>query len=159
MGSNGAFSVTATAGAGNPLTYQWQGWNGSAWVNIAGATNATLPLNAVTFSMNTNSYRVILTGRCSVVTSGFATLYVNRLPTVVLAASRIPILLPTESVNLVVTADPTGGTYQWYLNGSATPIPGVTGATYAGLTVDNIGTYTVKYTDLNGLCLPQMPLR
>ncbi|MBL0129941.1 MAG: HYR domain-containing protein [Chitinophagaceae bacterium] len=150
VGSNGAFSVTATAGAGNPLTYQWQGWNGSAWVNIAGATNATLPLNAVTFSMNTNSYRVILTGRCSVVTSGFATLYVNRLPTVVLAASRIPILLPTESVNLVVTADPTGGTYQWYLNGSATPIPGVTGATYAGLTVDNIGTYTVKYTDLNG---------
>ncbi|MBL0130503.1 MAG: HYR domain-containing protein [Chitinophagaceae bacterium] len=88
VGSNGAFSVTATAGAGNPLTYQWQGWNGSAWVNIAGATNATLPLNAVTFSMNTNSYRVILTGRCSVVTSGFATLYVNRLPTVVLAASR-----------------------------------------------------------------------
>ncbi|MBK9570054.1 MAG: HYR domain-containing protein [Chitinophagaceae bacterium] len=30
VGSNGAFSVTATAGAGNPLTYQWQGWNGSA---------------------------------------------------------------------------------------------------------------------------------
>ncbi len=152
VGSNGAFTIGANAGAGNPLTYQWQKWNNStsAWENIPGATNATLPLNAVTFSMNTNSYRVILTGRCSVVTSNFATLYVNRLPSVILAASRIPILLPTETVNLVVTADPSGGTYQWFKNGSATPIPGVTGAAYNGLTVDDIGTYTVRYTDLNG---------
>ena len=87
VGSNGTFSVTAGVPAGNQLTYQWQAWNGTAWVDIVGATASTLPLPGVTFSMNTNSYRVILTGRCSVVTSGFATLYVNPLPTISLLAS------------------------------------------------------------------------
>jgi len=148
VGSDGAFTVTATAGTGNPLTYQWQAWNGSAWVNITGATAATLPLPAVTFGMNTNSYRVILTGRCSVVTSGFATLYVNPLPTVSILASGPLALLPAQSVILTAVVNPGGGTYQWFKNGVA--IPGATGASLNNLTVDNIGTYTVRYTDLNG---------
>ena len=97
VGSNGTFSVTASVPAGNPLTYQWQAWNGTAWVDIVGATASTLPLPGVTFSMNTNSYRVKLTGRCSEVISGFATLYVNPLPTISLLASRPLALLPVES--------------------------------------------------------------
>jgi hypothetical protein len=148
VGSNAVFSVTATVPAGNPLTYQWQAWNGSAWVNIAGATNATLVLNGVTFSMNTNSYRVILTGRCSVVTSGFATLFVNQLPTVSILASGPLSLLPPQSVTLTAIVNPGGGTYQWFKNGVA--IPGATGASLAGLTVNDVGSYTVRYTDLNG---------
>lgn len=150
VGSTGAFTINATAGAGNPLAYQWQKWDGTAWMNVAGANSATISFPNIQFSQNTNSYRVILTGRCAVVTSNFASLYVNRLPSVVLAASRIPILLPTESVNLVATVDPGGGTYQWFKDGSATAIPGITGASYNGLTVDDIGTYTVRYTDANG---------
>ena len=148
VGSDGAFTVTATAGAGNPLTYQWQAWNGTAWVNITGATAATLPLPAVTFSMNTNSYRVILTGRCSVVTSAFATLYVNPLPTVSILASRPLALLPGQFLTLTAVVSPGGGTYQWFKNGVA--IPGATGPSLVDLTVDNAGTYTVRYTDLNG---------
>jgi hypothetical protein len=148
VGSNAVFSVTASVPAGNPLTYQWQSWNGSAWVNIAGATNATLPLNAVTFSMNTNSYRCILTGRCSVVTSGFATLYVNQLPTISLVASGTLALLPGHSVNITTIVNPGGGSYQWFKNGIA--IAGATGASLNGLTVDDIGSYTCRYTDLNG---------
>ncbi len=148
VGSNAVFSVTATVPAGNPLTYQWQAWNGSAWVNIAGATNATLTLNGVTFSMNTNSYRVILSGLCSVVTSAFATLYVNQLPTVTILASGPTALLPTQSVTLTAVVIPGGGSYQWFKNGVA--IAGATGASLAGLTVDGIGSYTVRYTDLNG---------
>jgi len=148
VGSNALFSVTASVPAGNPLTYQWQTWNGSAWVNITGATNATLPLSAVTLSMNTNSYRVILTGRCSVVTSAFASLYVNALPAVSILASMPPILLPTQSVTLTAIVNPGGGTYQWFKNGVA--IPGATGASLAGLTVNDIGTYKVVYTDPNG---------
>ncbi|HMK26550.1 MAG TPA: HYR domain-containing protein, partial [Chitinophagaceae bacterium] len=148
VGSDGAFTVTATAGAGNPLTYQWQAWNGTAWVNITGATAATLPLPAVVFSMNTNSYRVILTGRCSVVTSAFATLYVNQLPTVSILASGPLALLPAQTLTLTAVANPGGGTYQWFKNGVA--IPGATGPSLNNLTVDNIGIYTVRYTDLNG---------
>lgn len=148
VGTNAVFTVTASVPAGNPLTYQWQAWNGTAWVNIAGATNATLPLNAVTFSMNTNSYRCILTGRCSVVTSGFATLYVNQLPTISLLASGPLALLPAQSVTLTAVVSPGGGTYQWFKNGVA--IAGATGASLAGLTVDDIGAYRCRYTDLNG---------
>ncbi|MEO7924520.1 MAG: HYR domain-containing protein [Chitinophagaceae bacterium] len=152
VGSNGAFSVTASVPTGSPLAYKWQKWDGatSTWVDVPGGTNAILPLNAVAFSQNTNSYRVILTGLCSVVTSNYATLYVNRLPTLSIAASRIPILLPGEFVNLVATVDPTGGTFQWFKDGSATPIPGVSGNTLSGLSVDDIGSYRVRYTDLNG---------
>ena len=148
VGSNAAFSVTATVPAGNPLTYQWQAWNGTAWVNIPGANTSTLTLNSVTFSMNTNSYRVILTGRCSVVTSGFGTLFVNQLPTVSILASGPLVLLPPQSVTLTAVVNPGGGTYQWFKNGVA--IPGATSASLVGLTVSDIGTYRVRYTDLNG---------
>jgi hypothetical protein len=129
VGSNAVFTVAASVPAGNPLTYQWQVWTSpaSGWVNIAGATASTLTLNAVTFSMNTNSYRVILTGRCSVVTSGFATLYVNQLPTVSILASIPPVLLPNQSLTLTAVVNPVGGSYQWFKNGVA--IAGATGGT------------------------------
>ncbi len=148
LGSNGAMTVTASVPAGNPLNYQWQGWNGSAWVDISGATAATLPLNAVTFAMNTNSYRCILTGRCSVVTSGYASLYVNPLPTISLVASRPLALLPGQTLTFTAIANPGGGAYQWFKNGVA--ISGATGATLTNLTVDDMGSYTCRYTDING---------
>ena len=147
VGSDAVFSVTATVPAGNPLAYQWQAWNGTAWVNIPGANASSLILPAVTFSMNTNSYRVILTGRCSIVTSGFGTLNVNQLPTVSLLASGPLALQPAQSVTLTAVVNPGGGTYQWFKNGVAIA---ATGSTLAGLTVDDIGSYTVRYTDLNG---------
>jgi hypothetical protein len=148
VGSDGAMTVSASVPAGNPLTYKWQRWDGSAWVDIVPAqTAATLPLPAVTFGMNTNSYRVILTGRCSVVTSGFATLYVNPLPTISLLASRPLALLPTDNVTLTAVVSPGGGTYVWKKNGNV--VSGATGSSIA-LTVDDAGSYTCTYTDLNG---------
>jgi Secretion system C-terminal sorting domain/HYR domain len=149
-GSNGTFSVTANAGAaGNPLTYKWQTWNGSAWVDMVPAqTASTLTLTAVQFSQNTSDYRVILTGRCSVVTSGFATLYVNPLPSISLLASGLLSLLPGQSVDLTAVVSPVGGTYQWFKNGSTTVYS--TASALTGLTVDDIGSYTCTYTDLNG---------
>jgi hypothetical protein len=44
--------------------------------------------------------------------------------------------------------NPGGGVYQWFKNNVA--IPGATGSSLNGLTVDDIGTYKVVYTDLNG---------
>lgn len=109
---------------------------------------ATLPLSAVPFSMNTNSYRCVLTGRCSVVTSGYATLYVNPLPTISLLASRPLALLPGQTLTLTAVVSPGGGTYVWKKNGAV--MAGASASSLAGLTVDDIGSYTCTYTDLNG---------
>ncbi len=145
VGSNAVFSVTAS----NVVSYQWQAWNGSSWVNIAGANASTLPLNAVTFSMNTNSYRVVINGLCTFnIISNFATLYVNPLPTISLLASRPLSLLPGQSVTFTAVVNPGGGSYVWRKNGVV--VAGATGATLANLTVDDIGSYTCTYTDLNG---------
>jgi len=43
---------------------------------------------------------------------------------------------------------PGGGVYQWFKNGVA--IAGATGNSLNGLTVDDQGTYRVRYTDPNG---------
>ena len=149
-GSNATFTVVAVTApsAGGPLSYQWQLWNGSTWNNIAGATAATLTLNSVTQTMNTNSYRVQVIGLCTTITSGFATLYVNPLPTINLTTSIPPALLPTQVLTITATTAPSGGSYVWFKNGVV--IPGATGNTLAGLTVSDIGTYRVVYTDGNG---------
>jgi hypothetical protein len=110
-------------------------------------TGATLTLPAVAFSQNTSDYRCILTGRCSIVTSGFATLYVNQLPMISLLASRPLALLPTDHVTLSAVVSPGGGTYVWKKNGNV--LAGASGASIT-LTVDDAGSYTCTYTDLNG---------
>ena len=156
VGSNAVFTVTASVPAGNPLTYQWQAFVGGVWVNIAGATASTLPLNAVTFSMNTNTYRCILTGRCSVVTSGAATLYVNQLPTISLVASGPLAMLPGQMLNISAIVSPGGGSYVWRKNGVV--IAGATGSSLTGLTVSDIGSYTCTYTDLNGCVSTSAPM-
>lgn len=150
VGGGATFNVTAITApnAGGPLAYQWQAWNGSAWVNISGATTSSLAFSNLTLAMNTNSYRVQITGLCTTIFSNVASLYVNSLPTVSILASRTTALLPPESVNLTAVVNPGGGVYQWLKNNVV--IPGATGASLNGLTVDDIGTYRVIYTDQNG---------
>lgn len=143
-GSNATFSVTAT----NVLSYQWQQWNGSAWNNIPGATASTYTATNVTQSMNTTSYRAVLTGLCTVINSNHATLYVNPLPTIQLSASPYLSLLPNQTTTITATVNPTGGSFVWSLNGS--PISGVNGPVLGPLGVDDIGTYSTRYTDPNG---------
>ena len=145
VGDNVTFSVTAS----NALTYQWQSWNGiTTWNNIAGATASTYTLNSVTTSLNTFSYRVIVNGLCTQVTSTHASVYVNPLPMIALVASRPPILLPGQFVTITAQVSPGGGTFVWRKNGVV--IAGATGSSLANLSVDDIGTYQCTYTDPNG---------
>lgn len=144
-GTNAVFSVTSS----NAVSYQWQQYIAGVWTNIAGQTGSTLTLNAVNVSMNDNSYRVNVIGLCTTVSSGFASLYVNPLPTVSLTASNPPVLLPTQSTSIVANVNPTGGTFAWFKNGAALS-PAVTIGTLSNLTVENAGTYRTIYTDLNG---------
>lgn len=146
-GSNATFTVVGTSGA--TLTYQWQQWNGSAWVNVAGATSSTYTINSTAVSMNTNTYRVNVTTVCgNTNTSNFATLYVNRLPMISLVPSISPALLPGQTLSIAANVSPAGGTIVWYKNGVA--ISNATSLTLGGLTVDDQGTFYAVYTDLNG---------
>lgn len=149
VGSDASFSVVATANGG-PIAYQWQIWNGSAWVDIAGATSATYTIPAITFANNTSTYRCRLTGRCSVVLTNAATLYVNPLPSVSLVTSIPPALIPGQVLTISSNVSPAGGTYQWYKNNVLLTSPLQQGPALTGLTVDDIGTYRLVYTDLNG---------
>jgi hypothetical protein len=54
--------------------------------------------------------------------------------------------LPGQNLTITAVVNPGGGSYQWFKNGVAF----ATGSTLSGLTVDDIGTYTCTYTDLNG---------
>jgi hypothetical protein len=92
----------------------------------------------------------VLTGRCSVVISNTATLYVNPLPTVSVVTSIPPALLPGQSLNIISTVNPAGGTYQWFKNNVAIASPLAQGPVLSNLTVSDIGTYKLVYTDLNG---------
>jgi subtilisin-like proprotein convertase family protein len=145
-GTSAVFSVTATGAT----SYQWQQFTAGAWTNIPGATGATYTVNSVTTSMNTNSFRVIVTGLCSsLAPTASRTLFVNPLPSIILAATNAPVLLPTQTTSIVATVNPTGGTFAWFKNIVAL-VPPVTGNTLSNLGVDNAGTYRAVYTDLNG---------
>ncbi|HUR66211.1 MAG TPA: HYR domain-containing protein, partial [Chitinophagaceae bacterium] len=150
VGSPALFTINVTTNGG-PLIHTWQEWNGTAWQIVPGAPNsATLTIPNVSFADNTRTFRDSLTGRCTVVISGTATLYVNPLPTVTLTTSIPPSLLPGQSLNIISTVSPTGGTYQWYRNGVLLTSPLQAGPILSGITVDGIGTYKLTYTDLNG---------
>ncbi|HEV7782571.1 MAG TPA: HYR domain-containing protein, partial [Chitinophagaceae bacterium] len=151
IGANATFSVTAATSPspGGPIAYQWQQWNGSAWVNITGANAATFTVNNVTLAMNTNTYRVVLTGLCQIVNSNAATLFVNTPPIVSINASPLPpLLLPTQFTNLIATVSNPGGTFVWFKNG--VQIPGISIGILLNLGVLNAGTYWFVYTDPNG---------
>ncbi len=143
VNSNRTITVVAT----NAVSYQWQQFNGTTFVDIPGATSASLVLNNVTLAMSTNTYRVRVNGLCTSVTSGNTTLVVNRLPTISIDAILPPSLLPTQSSTLTATVSPTGGTIMWFKNGVA--VPGATALTLTR-TVDDQGTYYAIYTDGNG---------
>lgn len=144
LGATATFSVTST----NAGSYQWQTYTGNAWTNINGATGSSYTVNNATLAMNTNSYRVIVNGLCTPITSNFASLYVNSLPAVSLTASRPAALLPGQTLTIAATVSPAGGTYVWYKDGVI--IAGASSSALSNLTVDNTGTYKVVYTDLNG---------
>lgn len=150
-GDDASFSVVAT---GNNPTYQWQVSDdgGANWTDIAGATGSTLTVSNVNPGMDGNQYRVVVTvAPCgTTATSGAATLTVNNLPTVTIAASTLAIT-PGQSATITATSNPAAqdaNSYAWTLNGSGVS-PVVTTNPYSA-TVDGLGTYQVAVTDING---------
>ncbi len=153
IGSSATFSVVAT----NVVSYQWQTGNANnQWGNIIGATASTYTISNTTMFMNNSIYRVALTGPCgTVVYSNVVTLVVNPLPVITLSSLSTPVLLPNRTVTITASGSPSGGSFVWLFNGVV--MPGVTGSSLGPLTVLNVGTYTVIYTDPNGCVSTSLP--
>ena len=159
-GTNTSFTVTAS---GIGVGYQWQyaaGGCTGTYLNIAGATTATLNLNNVS-TTNAGAYRVIVSGTCGNVTSACATLVVNT--AVVITAQPadqsecIPIV---NSATFTIAATGTGVTFQWQVSPlGSTAYTNVAGATSNTLTITpltaalNGNKYRVQ---LSGTCTPAL---
>ncbi|RYE19874.1 MAG: T9SS type A sorting domain-containing protein, partial [Sphingobacteriales bacterium] len=145
-GTDATFSVAAT----NATGYQWQVSTdgGTTFTDIAGETNATLTLAAVSGTANDYQYQVVVSNACGDITSTPATLTVNAAPTVSVTADDTSVEVGVTST-LTATATPATATYQWFVDGVA--IPGATSATYAAVSnTPGVYEYTVEVTGDGG---------
>lgn len=77
------------------------------------------------------------------------TYYINPSPTVSITSDITPPIGPGQVMTLTANVSPLGGTFVWKKDGVV--IPGATSNTLGGITVNDLGSYTVTYTDGN-LC-------
>ncbi len=146
VGANVTFTVAATGTA--PLTYQWQ----KNTVNITGATNDTLTLNAVTAG-DAGSYVVVVSNAAGSVPSTAATLTVNPAAVAPAITTEPASQTVTVGANVTFTVAATGTaplTYQWQKN-----TVNITGATNDTLTLNAVtagdaGSYVVVVSNAVG---------
>jgi hypothetical protein len=143
-GTNATFTVNAT-GTG-ALTYQWQ----KAGMNIPGATQTTLALNAISFA-DAGNYTVLVTNTCNANTSAAAQLVVNPL-TQVTIQPQSAIICEGSTLMLSGSAIGTGTiTYQWQKDGIN--IQSETNDTLVinAIQISDIGAYQFIATGLCGI--------
>jgi Peptidase family M1 domain/Secretion system C-terminal sorting domain len=136
-GANVSFTITATTAT----NFQWQvSTNGGAsWINIAGATNASILLPTVTNTLNGNQYRCQASTLCGASNSTGATLTVNTGINITTQPASATICAG-QSNTFCVTATGSNLSYQWQTNsiGCSGPWANITGATISCLTVNNV---------------------
>ncbi len=133
QGLDASFSVTAEGTA--PFTYQWERNTGGGFVDIAGATSASLTVSAVTPGMDGYQYRCEVTGHCSSsVMSASATLTVLSAPVISSGPSNTSVP-EGDPASFSVTATGEGSlSYQWQQS------------TDGGSSWSNVGTDSDTYT-------------
>ncbi len=140
LGGEATFEVQAQ-GAG--LTYQWH----HDWINIPGATSATLQLDSISLSSRGN-YGVTVQSSCGVVLSENANLSINPIPQFVTQPVATETCLgATAEFHVEVASGTPPITLQWQFNGQD-----IAGATEPTLVVDNVtpenlGLYRCVATD------------
>ncbi|HEX6964074.1 MAG TPA: NPCBM/NEW2 domain-containing protein, partial [Lacipirellula sp.] len=70
-------SFTTSASGTTPINFQWQRFNGASFIDVAGATAATLSIPDVTLADNGAQFRVVATNSFGSATSDIATLSVT----------------------------------------------------------------------------------
>ena len=141
-------SVTATGSA--PLAYQWRKLAETNWVELVGATSATLTLSNVQTNFS-GSYSVVISNSATNVTSREAKLSVIIAPPRITAQPVKAEVIEGTTATFTVTATGTPPlSYQWSWN--ATSITNATNATLALLDVpiDYAGYYSVVVTNITG---------
>ena len=156
-GQDAIFSVTA---AGTALTYQWQHSRdgGATYTDEAGATAATLTLNAVAQLHNGHFLRVVVSNSLGSVTSTAALLTVNA-ATAAAAITQQPasqsVTAPAAATFSSAASGTPSPTFQWQLNSGAGwgDIIGATSASYtmpATAVGDSGKQYRVMATNATG---------
>lgn len=158
-GGNASFTSAGTSS--QTILYQWQisTDGGANYTNISGANLATYTITGVTFAMNNNRYRCLMSNAtCTspAITTG-AILTVNTLPSLTGQPSNSTICAGSNT-SFSVTATGTAVTYQWQLStdGGAnySNIGGATAATYT-VTGATVGMNNYRYRCIvSGTCTP-----
>ncbi|MBK7964989.1 MAG: hypothetical protein IPK10_06685 [Bacteroidetes bacterium] len=140
-GANVSFSVS-TVGAG--LTFQWQTYTGSNWVNLSNTppysntTGNALLISAVPYALHFTYYRCIVSGTCApAVTSDSVYVFVNQLPTITLEPVSDSICVG-NSTSFVVNAFGASITYRWQVDNGSGYTNLSNGAPYSGVTNDTL---------------------
>ena len=119
-GGSVTFNITAS---GSSLTYQWQKQDANGtWINISGATAASLTLSNLTTG-NAGKYRVAITNNYGTVYSGESVLSINSVSGPIIHTQPTNITVQKDA-NATFDVNATGAyplTYQWYRNGVAIP--------------------------------------
>ncbi len=150
-GTNVTFTVAVAAAP--PPTYQWQTFNGTAWVNIWGATGTSYTLAAWSYE-NGALYRAMISNAAGSTASSIATLTVQFLDVLSWPVSQLVAAGNTATFSAGVIANPPCR-YQWYSQapgGPSAPIAGATSSSYTTppTTMQNSGTF-FWVTATNGL--------
>jgi len=154
--SNTNFTVAAT---GSVVGYQWQESTdgGSSYNNIGGATNATLPLTAVTSGQTGYRYRCVITGGCSNATSNAAILTVQNAPAFTAQPTSNNICQGSGNT-FSVTATGNVLSYQWQLStDGGTNFTNINGADASSYAVTNatVAQNNYRYRCIvSGACTP-----
>lgn len=164
-GANVSFSVS-TVGAG--LTFQWQTYTGSGWVNMTNTppysnttTNALL-ITAVPYSLHFTYYRCIVSGTCApAAISDSVYVFVNQLPTITLEPVSDSICVGS-STSFVVNAFGASISYRWQVNNGSGYTNLTNGAPYSGVTTKTLTltnpsislTHNKYRCVVSGVCTP-----
>jgi hypothetical protein len=143
LGSNAVFSVTATGDT--PLSYQWR----FDETNIGGAILSNLLVTNVTRA-NAGSYTVVVTNKWGSQTSSVALLNVGAPPSITTQPATVAVSPGATATFAVGVSGDAPLSYQWQFDG--TNVGGATNAslTLTGVTLSNVGSYTVVVTNVFG---------
>ena len=152
-GSTAEFSITASAGEGEQLTYQWQQKatdTGSEWEDISNATTASYTISSTTTDMSGYQYRCVVTSASGVsVTSDAATLTVTQPVTGVTLDKGTLSLFTGNSATLTATVQPDSATNKnvtWSSNKPEVATVDANGI----VTAKGAGTATITVTTEDG---------
>jgi hypothetical protein len=130
--------ATIYAQTAQNVTFQWQNWNGTAYINMPGETNDTL------ITSTTGKYRVTISGICGNAESEEITVTkLETLPAVTLSISEGGNTFCDNGYATLQSSYTGLATYSWYKNGVL--IPNQTGNS---MQVNQSGYYQVKIKNL-----------